>query len=326
MLSRVANSIYWLGRYLERSENYARFIDVNYNLTLDLPPDTREQWKPLIKVTGDYDLYSQYYDDFDRYNAIYFLAFDEDNPNSLFSSISKARENARTVREKLTKESWEKLNETYLFVKDGARREVWKQEDPRDFFSDVKYKIQLLYGIEDNSVARTEEWYFRQLGQFLERADKTSRILDVKYHILLPTPDEVGSTLDILQWMALLKSVSAFNTYRRVHGNIEPSGVVEFLVLNKYFPRSIFFCLSEAEQCLYKISDSNGKGFSNMAEKKIGSLRSQLEYHDVNDVISYGLHEYLDELQLKINEISNAIHDIFFNVGSIFQNQEQIQR
>ncbi|MDZ7693724.1 MAG: alpha-E domain-containing protein [Balneolaceae bacterium] len=323
MLSRVANSIYWLGRYLERSENYARFIDVNYNLTLDLPPDTKEQWRPLVTVTGDIDLYTQNYHDFDRHNAIYFLAFDENNPNSLFSSISKARENARTVREKLTKESWEKLNETYLFVKDGAQNEIWKQEDPREFFQDMKYKIQLLYGIEDNSVARTEEWYFRQLGQFLERADKTSRILDVKYHILLPSPDEIGSTLDILQWMALLKSVSAFNTYRRVHGNIEPSGVVEFLVLNKYFPRSIFFCLSEAEQCLYKISDSSGKGFNNSAEKKIGSLRSQLEYHDVSDVINYGLHEYLDELQLNINEISNAIHENFFSVGSRVQNQQQ---
>ncbi|MDR8391632.1 alpha-E domain-containing protein [Aliifodinibius sp. S!AR15-10] len=326
MLSRVANSVYWLGRYLERSENYARFIDVNYSLTLDLPPDSKEQWKPLITATGDIAPYTEKYDDFDRDNAIYFLAFDENNSNSLFSAISKARENARTVREKMTKESWEKLNETYLFVKEGARKEVWKREDPRDFFSDVKYQIQLLYGIEDNSVARTEEWYFRQLGQFLERADKTSRILDVKYHILLPSPEEVGSTLDILQWMALLKSVSAFNTYRRIHGNITPGGVVEFLVLNKFFPRSIFFCLSEAEKCLYKISDSSGTGFNNSAEKKIGSLRSQLEYHDVNDVITYGLHEYLDELQLKINEISNAIYENFFEIGNNIINQQMDQR
>ncbi|MDX1637766.1 MAG: alpha-E domain-containing protein [Balneolaceae bacterium] len=325
MLSRVADSIYWLGRYLERAENYARFIDVDYSLTLDLPPNSGEPWKPLVTVTGDYERYTRLHENFDRFNAIYFLAFSRDNPNSLLTSISNARENARTVREKMTKESWEKLNETYLFVLDGVKNEIWRKEDPRDFFQDVKYKIQLLYGIEDNSVARTEEWHFRQLGQFLERADKTSRILDVKYHILLPSPDDVGSTLDILQWMALLKSVSAFNTYRRIHGNIEPAGVVEFLVLNKYFPRSIFYCLSEAEQCLCKISDSSGKGFTNMPEKKIGALRSQLEYHDVKDVIGYGLHEYLDELQLKINEISDATEDHFFKIGTSTQTQQSLQ-
>ena len=206
------------------------------------------------------------------------------------------------------------MNEAYLFVLEGKRKKIWKYEDPRGFFTEVKYSIQLLYGIEDNSVARTEEWYFRQLGQFLERADKTSRILDVKYHILLPSPDEVGSTIDILQWTSLLKSVSGFNTYRRIFGEINPSGVVDFLVLNKYFPRSIFFCLDEAEKCLYKISDSTRHGFSNSAEKTMGALRSQLEYYDVSDVIDYGLHEFLDNLQIRINEVSNAIHQNFFKV------------
>lgn len=325
MLSRVADSIYWLGRYLERSENYARFIDVNFNLMLDLPPDKKEQWKPLVTATGDLDLYVNKYNKFDRYNAIYFLGFDNENPNSLLSCISSARENARTVREKLTKESWEKLNEAYLYVQDGRRRKIWEKEDPRAFFTEVKYSIQLLYGIEDSSVARTEEWYFRQLGQFLERADKTSRILDVKYHVLLPSPEEVGSTIDILQWMSLLKSVSGFNTYRRIFGAINPSGVVDFLVLNQYFPRSIFYCLAEAEKCLYKISDSSGLGFSNSAEKALGALRSQLEYYDVSDVIDFGLHEFLDNLQLRINEISDEIHQNFFKIdnGVTIQQNEQ---
>lgn len=316
MLSRVADSIYWMGRYLERSENYARFIDVNYNLMLDLPPSQKEQWEPLITATGDRDLYISKYDNFDRFNAIYFLAFDNENPNSLISCINNARGNARSVREKLTKESWEKLNEAYFFVQAGKDNKIWQNDDPRAFFTEVKYSIQLLYGIEDNSVARTQEWYFRQLGQFLERADKTSRILDVKYHILLPSPDEVGSTIDILQWTSLLKSVSGFNTYRRIFGEITPSGVLEFLVLNKYFPRSIFFCLDEAEKCLYKISDSSRHGFSNSAEKALGSLRSQLEYYDVSDVIDYGLHEFLDSLQIRINEVSNAIHQNFFKIDT----------
>jgi uncharacterized alpha-E superfamily protein len=321
MLSRVANSIYWLGRYLERTENYARFIDVNFNLMLDLPGDLQEQWEPLILATGDDSIFRSKFDRFDKKEVIYFLAFDTDNPNSIISSVTSARENARIIRENLTKETWEKLNETYHFVKKGAERKEWKKEDPRAFFESVKNQILLLYGLADNTVARTEGWYFRQLGLFLERADKTSRILDVKYHILLPSVEEIGSPLDFLHWMALLKSVTAFNTYRRLYGNIDPSGVVEFLVLNKYFPRSVFYCLKEAENCLFKISGSNGTGFSNSAEKAMGELRSKLEFDDVNDVIETGLHEYLENLLKKINVISDKINDNYFQIKDNFVSQ-----
>lgn len=325
MLSRVANSIYWLGRYLERAENYARFIDVNFNLMLDLPGDLKEQWEPLIMATGDHELYAAKNSTYGMQEVIYFLAFDLENPNSLISSVTNARENARIIRENLTKETWEKLNETYHFVKRGSESKEWKKEDPRVFFESVKCQILLLYGLADSTVARTEAWYFRQLGQYLERADKTSRILDVKYHILLPSPQEIGSPLDFLHWMALLKSVSAFNTYRRLYGNINPSGVVEFLVLNKYFPRSVFFCLKEAEQCLFKISGSNGTGYSNSAEKTMGELRSRLEYDDVNDIISVGLHEYLESLQNKLNNISQKINDNYFQIKDNFASQTMQQ-
>ena len=325
MLSRVADSIYWLGRYIERAENYARFIDVNFNLMLDLPSNYKTQWDPLISATGDRNLYLAKYDQFDRQNVIYFLVFDIENPNSMYTSIAKARENARTVREKITKESWEKLNEIYLLFKKLIEAKVWEQEDPRDYISDIKYRIQLLYGINDSTVARTEGWFFHRLGQFLERADKTSRILDVKYHILLPSPKEVGNAVDILHWMALLKSVSGFNIYRQIYGNIEPSSIVDFLVLNSSFPRSIIYCLEQAENCLGVISGSNGTGFKNLAEKNLGLLYSKLEYYDVEDVISIGLHEFLDDLQLKINNISNAIHSAYFTAELPHSIQNQAQ-
>ncbi len=324
MLSRVADSIFWLGRYVERAENYSRFIDVNCNLAIDLPPDVEEQWEPLVAATGDLVLYKKKYQNFDRNNVLHFMGFDSDNPNSILSSISKARENARMIRENLTRETWEKLNEIYHVVKNGVRKKIWLRDDPQRFFIEVKYGIQLLYGIADNSVARVEGWYFSQLGQLLERADKTSRILDVKYHLLLPSVKEVGSPIDFLQWAALLKSVSGFNTYRRFYGHIEPAGVVEFLVLNKYFPRSILFCLKEAESCLHSISGTDG-GYSNQAEKKIGAMRSELEFADVNDVINHGLHEYLDGMQLKINGISNAIYDKFFRIRNNFTTEQQVQ-
>ncbi len=321
MLSRVADSLYWLGRYIERAENYARFIDVNSNLSLDLPPHMNEQWEPLIAVTGDLEAFNERYNECDRESAIYFLAFDLKNPNSLFSSVSMARENARIVRENLTKETWEVLNELYLRMKQGNSKQIWKQEDPRAFFIDIKYRIQLLYGIAYNSVARAEGWYWVTLGQYLERADKTSRILDVKYHYLLPSPEDIGTPLDQLHWMALLKSVSAFNTYRRVFGNINPEGVVEFLVLNRKFPRSIYFCLTEAEICLHEISGHPTKGFGNKAEKLMGELRSQLEYDDIADVIDHGLHEYLDHLQIRLNQISIAIYDCFIGIKDNFNVQ-----
>ncbi|MDG1277797.1 MAG: alpha-E domain-containing protein [Algoriphagus sp.] len=325
MLSRVANHIYWLGRYLERAENYARFIDVNFNLMQDLPIDMKEQWMPLVAATGDLDLYNKFNEGFDSKNVLFFLAFDERNPNSMMSAVKSARENARIIRENLSKETWEKSNELYYMMQEGCEKKIWKKEDPRAFFEKVKNQILLLYGIADSSLARTEGWYFRQLGQFLERADKTSRILDVKYHILLPSEEEVGTPLDFLHWMALLKSVTAFNTYRRAYGNIAPASVVEFLVLDKYFPRSIYYCIREAESCLHKISGNQGGGYKNSAEKAIGELRSKLEFADVKEIIAFGLHEYLDNLQIKINSISNQIDGNFFTIRDNFTKQTTVQ-
>ncbi|WP_026954577.1 alpha-E domain-containing protein [Algoriphagus vanfongensis] len=325
MLSRVANHIYWLGRYLERAENYARFIDVNFNLMQDLPVDLKEQWQPLVAATGDWELFTAHYQEFGKNEVLYFLAFDPQNPNSMLSSVMRARENARIIRENLSKETWEKANELYYMMLEGKDKKIWKKSDPRYFFERIKNQILLIYGIADNSVARVEGWYFRQLGQFLERADKTSRILDVKYHILLPSGMDVGTPLDFLHWMALLKSVTGFNTYRRVYGTIDPSNVVEFLVLNRYFPRSIYFCLKEAESCLHHISGNLDGGFKNPAEKAMGELRSRLEFADVMDIIGFGLHEYLDNLQIKLNNLSDLIDSTYFRLRDNFSSQTQDQ-
>ena len=326
MLSRVANSLFWLGRYAERAENYARFIDVNINLMLDLPPGMKEQWKPLVKTTGDYEHYLSKHKDFSRESAIHFLAFDRENANSIISSIQFARENARIVRENLANETWQNLNDLYHYVNNSLKRKVWLKEDASKFFQKVKQGVQLLYGLSYNTAPRMQGWYFSQIGQLLERADKTSRILDVKYHTLLPSVEEVGSPLDFLHWAALLKSVSGFNAYRKCYGKIEPASIVEYLVLDKYFPRSILYCLTTAELNLHEISGSAGRsGYSNPAEKALGNLRSQLEFADVNDVINFGLHEYMDQLQAKLNEISGAIHNQYFKIRPNFMAQNQTQ-
>ena len=315
--------MFWLGRYAERAENYSRFIDVNFNLSIDLPPGMKEQWRPLITATGDEAQYKKLYKDYSRENAIRFLAFDKRNHNSIIASVVSARENARQVRENISKETWEVLNDLYHFVEKAAKRQMWKSEDA-DIFKQIKYKLQLIQGIGYDTSPRNQGWYFTKLGQFLERADKTSRILDVKYHVLLPSVEEIGSPLDFLHWNALLKSVSALNAYKQMYGKIDPGNIVEYLVLNAFFPRSILFCLINAENCLHEISDAK-RGYTNLAEKEIGNLRADLEFADINDVFEFGLHEYLDKLQGRINDISTAVYEQYFKIRPNLMDQSQSQ-
>ena len=316
MLSRVADSIYWMNRYLERAENYARFLDVNFNLSLELPPSVSEQWKPLIVTTGDWEMFESMYDKTDKETVIYFLGFDQNNSNSIFSSIIKARENARAIRPEITKEVWEQINYIYYLVKEGQNIKQWEKSDPRKFFTEVKKGCQLLHGIFDATISRTDGWHFGKMGQLVERTDNTSRVLDVKYHMLLPTPEVVGSPFDLLQWTALLKSVSAYDMYRKTNGKLTPIGISEFLILDKVFPRSMLRCLIHAENSLYKITGGS-VGYSNIAEKRIGILKSQLEYEDINEIFHSGLHEYLDDFQSKLNEVSKAIFDTFFSIENV---------
>jgi uncharacterized alpha-E superfamily protein len=313
MLSRVADSIYWMNRYIERAENYARFIDVNYNLTLEQSPGMTEQWKALILATGDWGVFEKLHSTADKASAIHFLGFDENNPNSILNCITYARENARAVRPEITREVWEQINFLYHLIRTRVSRKSRISEDQREFFTEIKKGCQLLYGIYDSTISRNEGWHFGKIGQFLERADKTSRILDVKYHILLPTTAKVGSPFDIIQWAALLKSVSSYDMYRKLNGNLMPSKIVEFLLLNKEFPRSILHCLIRAEASIQKIADPASLK-ARQVEKVIGVIRSKLEYSDVNEIFEKGLHEFLDEIQLKIIELSNTISDAFFAI------------
>lgn len=313
MLSRVADAIYWLNRYIERADNYARFLDVNFNLSLDLPSKVKEQWEPLVITTGDRALFKELYDTPEKNKVIYFLGFDDKNPNSIFNSIMFARENARFVRSEITKEIWQQINQLYYFVKEEKEKKRWTKKDPRIFFTEIKKGCQLLNGIIDTTLTRNEGWHFGKIGQLIERADKTSRVLDVKYHMLLPKIENIGSPFDLLQWTALLKSVSAYDMYRKKYGKLNSINISEFLILDDSFPRSILYCLDKAEKSLNVITGKHG-GFSNNAEKQLGILKSQLEYADINDIFTEGLHEYLDSFQARLNESSSAIYNTFFSI------------
>ena len=321
MLSRVANSIYWMNRYVERAENYARFIGVNFNLILDMPPAEKEQWKPLLIASGDDRLFAQNYEAPDRDAVLHFMSFDSNNPNSILSCISKARENARSVREVISKEMWEHINHCFHGYKSLAQSDNWKMDEWQEFFSRVKMDSQLFYGIIDSTITRSEGWHFGRMGRFLERADKTSRFIDVKYYILLPSADAVGTNYDQLQWSALLKSVSAFNMYRQHFRSINPADILAFLVLDRQFPRSIYYCIREAERSLYVIAGNQTKG--NLPIKVLGKLRADLEYLEENEIFEFGLHEFMDRFQQRNNAVGDAIHESYFALKQVPANARE---
>lgn len=311
MLSRVADSICWISRYVERAENVARFIDVNLLLTLDALPGLDQQWLPLVNTTGDYADFEKRYGRATQENVIRFLTFDAANPNSILSCLRAARENARTVREIISSEMWLQLNRSYLTVKSAAEAPADRLA-PHEFFSEVKQASHLFTGITDATMTHGEAWHFAQLGRMLERADKTSRILDVKYYILLRSLADVGTAFDDIQWAAVLRSASAFEMYRKRHGAISPRGVVEFLLLDRDFPRAIHFCLLAAQQSLHAVSGTPLGTYRNPAERLLGQLCSELSYASVDEILTWGLHEYVDDLQDKLNQIGAGISDTFF--------------
>ena len=311
MLSRVAESIYWMSRYVERAENVARFIDVNLHLMLDAPVGSHQQWLPLVNTTGDDVDFAERYGEPTQNNVIDFLTFDSENSNSMVSCLRAARENARTVREIISSEMWLQLNKFYLMVNSAASN-AKRLESQHEFFTETKLASHLFTGVTDATMSHGEAWHFARLGRKLERADKTSRMLDVKYFILLPTLQAVGTPLDDIQWAAVLRSASAFEMYRKRLGRLSPRGVVEFLLLDREFPRAIHYCLLSARDSLHAISATPLGTFRYPPEKLLGQLCSDLSYASVDEIINQGLHEYLDLLQTKMNQVGAGIHETFF--------------
>ncbi len=311
MLSRVADSIYWMSRYVERAENVARFIDVNLQLVLDAPPGQDQQWQPLVDATGDQEDFAKRYGAATQDNVLQFLTIDPQNPNSILSCLQAARENARGVREVISSGMWLQLNKFYLMVKLAAATPI-DLDFATEFFHDVILSSQLFTGITDASMTHGAGWHFAQIGRMLERADKVSRILDIKYYLLLPSPEDVGTSFDHIQWGAVLRSASAFEMYCKRHGRISPRGVAEFLMLDREFPRSIQFCLRSARDSLHVISGTPPGTFRCAPEKLLGQICADLEFVTVDDIIQRGLHEYIDEFQANLNETAQAIFERFF--------------
>jgi uncharacterized alpha-E superfamily protein len=323
LLSRVADSVFWLGRYMERAENVARFIGVNLNLQLDLPMDSGDQWQSLIDTSGDSKVFKERFGVATQDNVVQFLAFDAENPNSIVSCLRAARENARSVRDTISSEMWEQVNGMYLSI--CGQRDVPEPEQLLDFFQAIRMGGHLFEGLTNATMSHTEAWHFAKLGQMLERADKTSRILDVKYFILLPSTRDVGTPYDDIHWSAVLKSVSGFEMYRKKFGRISPREVVSFLVMDREFPRSIHFSIRSADASLHAITGTPSGSYMYSSEQRMGMLRSELDFAMVDEILREGLHEYLDGLQLKMNGIGDALKNDFVERESQSQGQSQSQ-
>ncbi|MCB1069917.1 MAG: alpha-E domain-containing protein [Verrucomicrobia bacterium] len=315
MLSRVADAIYWMNRYMERAENTSRFIGVTLNLMLEQQDNQFNQWGSLVQVTGDYDLFvKRHGNDTSMEKVVDFLTFDLTYPSSIYSCVRAARENARSIRESISSPMWEYINRLYIKVSEQARHGTPAVLDAQSFFTDVLLAGSLFNGITDNTMSHNEAWNFSLLGRMLERADKTSRMLDVKYFILLPSLQDVGTPYDELQWIALLSSASAYEMYRKRYGRIDPRNIVGFLVLDPGFPRTMLHSVTQAEISLHQISGTPLGTYSNLAEQRLGQLRSELAFSSADDIISRGLHEFIDSFQNKVNDVDEAIFKTFFEL------------
>jgi uncharacterized alpha-E superfamily protein len=325
MLSRVAHSLYWMARYIERAENIARLVDVNLQLLLDLRElDDKKlaaYWLPIVQATGDEKEFLKLHPRATGKTVTEFLVFQNENPNSIVQVICQARENARMVRDQLTLELWEELNRLYLFVRSPQARKVWDRS-PSEFFQEIKAGSLHLIGIASATLIHDEGWWFVQAGQFLERADKTTRILDVR-HETLPergAPESVSQT-NTLEWSAVLRSCSAWDAYKTFYGaDVHPRLIAEFLLFNDSFPRSVRFCVSELNRALRRISGVAEGTFCNDAEKLTGRFLAELQFSTVDEIFDRGLHQYLDEAQTKLNDIGAALFRSY--IFQAFQNPD----
>lgn len=312
MLSRVASRIFWMSRQMERAENMARILGVTSNMVLFGNKETREQnlLAPLT-ITGTAQAYFERAKPLTFDALVRFLALDEDNPSSIYSCLRWARDNAHSVRWQITSEMWETLNATWLEMKDVKKGALAGADDATKFFDWVKDRSHLFRGVTYGTILRGEAFHFSRLGTHLERADNTARILDVKYHIILPRLEDVGGALDYYQWTSLLRSVSGFETYRMLYRDqILPIRVAEMLILERRMPRSLAACFD-----IITASMDGIEGSDRAAKRLASELHARLTHADIEEIFQAGLHEYLTEVLEDINELGSRIQTAYLGAA-----------
>jgi uncharacterized alpha-E superfamily protein len=312
MLSRIAESLFWVARYIERAQGTSRILDVNYHMLLEQSQQSYSlRWEPLIIMAGEEDRFRKLYDDVNAENVFEFLAFRQDNPSSIVQCIFKARENARTIRDRISREMWEDINGLYHM----ASRFVPADEiaaGPHRFCDKIKFGGHRFHGVTDATMPHDEGWEFLRVGWALERAEMTARLVDVQYHNLLDGPPAAGA-LDNHQWMAVLRSVGAYEAYhRQYHPPIEPEKVAEMLILHPQHPHSIRFCATEVQAGLRAVSGTGTGSYANEAERLTGKVLERLRYDRIGEIFDQGLHGYLNDLLHLFGAIGDDIARNYF--------------
>ena len=314
MLSRTAEAFFWLGRYMERAEYTARFADVHYHLLLS-SDDAKEHtttWKRYLDSNGELATYEGLYQQIATPSVVEFLTLDKDNPNSIVRLISGARDNARGIQDQLSSEVWHQINTCHLSLKSCAPEDLWR--GPHQFLYRIQHACYALYGVLGNTMMHDEGWCFYRLGQNIERAGHTARLLT--HPLLLAGAAEATALADFHQCLALLKSASAYEAYRKVsRSDLVPAKIVEFLLFHDRFPRSVRFCTNTARQLLLRLTAKPSKLDAGEAQRITGQLAADLEFATLAECYRLGLAAFLSDAAERLDQISNLIARAFFHAG-----------
>ena len=318
MLARVAETLYWMARYMERAENMARLINVNANLILDIPKKTVLGWEPLIDITGTRSNYEEKYNSFEERQVMKYLISDADSPVSIANSLKWARENARTVRDVIPREAWEQINGLNHYAKDQLNVAMSKR-GRFSYLNEVILRSQTIVGLLSGTVNRDQGYLFIRMGRNLERADMTSRIIDVRSANLLMEESLELRPFENIQWMSVLKSLTAYQMYRQaMQARIRRTDVVKFLFQSQRFPRSILFCVQQMERCVQELPD-----YENCL-RRIHQAKRLIQGAELHAYDQGMLHDFIDHIQIELNNIHEALNEQYFLTGRIYS-QEQKQ-
>ena len=310
LLARYADCIFWLARYVERAENLARILDVNETFSRD----TRggQNWRSIVQLNFDEERFFTTHDTPAAHSVVTFYVIDGDNPTSIVSTIRYARENARTLRPLISTEMWVQLNVFYNRLTELSAEDL-APGNLAALFAMIKEACQTHTGITEGTFFRDQGWYFYQIGRYIERADQTTRLLDIKYHLLLPSLYDVGSPVDVSQWNALLRSAAGYHAYRRLHAaSTTPARVAGFMLLNNAFPRSVHHCVREVGRLLGDVKSHHGLRNGNDAAEELDRLQAVLGTFDMAAILRSGLHEFLDSIQRQLMAVTRELSIAFF--------------
>ncbi len=310
LLARYADCLFWLARYIERAENLARILDVNETFSRD--SKGAQNWRSIIDLHSDHERFVATGQEIHAANVLHFYITDADNPTSIAYAVRFARENARTLRPLISTEMWVQLNIFHSWVS-TLRPDDLSPGQLNTILERIKTACQTHTGIVEGTFFRDQGWHFYQIGRLIERADQTTRLLDMKYHLLLPAPADVGSAIDISQWNTLLRSAAGYHAYRRVHPRgISPGSVTGFLLLNRRFPRSAYVCVREIALLLGELTSRFDLRCSSVAAEQLDSLHGLLAAITTQEILLQGLHEFLDLIQVRLMAVTRDLSECFF--------------